>query len=321
MGFVFVFIVIVVVFLAGPRVKIETTLRPFPLPNDLDQYLAESEGRFDDIVPNAEKTIIWAGQPGQKTAVSIIYLHGFSATRQETAPLSDKLAAALGANLFYTRFTGHGRTGSALAEATVNDWLNDTMEALAIGRRIGEKVIVIGVSTGATAATWLAAQPNLDDVLAFVLISPNYAPFDRSAAILTWPWGEQIATAVIGPERDWEPSSEAHGRYWTLNYPTKALLPMMGLVKLVNRTNLSRITRPVLVIYSPQDEVINPRRVETTFARMSRAAKQIIAVTRNEGESNHVLAGDITAPDKTDEIMQMILTFIRTRCAGIGQRT
>ena len=314
MGFVFAFLVVfIVVFLVGPRVKIDTTLRPLTLPPDLDQYLAESEGRFDDIVPNTEKTIIWAGEPGQKTTVSIIYLHGFSATRQETAPLSDKVAAELGANLFYTRFTGHGRTGQAMAEATVNDWLNDTMEALAIGRRIGDKVIVIGVSTGATAAVWLAAQPDLNDVLAFVLISPNFAPHDRLAAILTWPWGEQIAKAFIGPERNWEPSSEEHGRYWTLHYPTKALLPMMGLVKLVSQTDLSRITRPVLIIYSPQDEVVNPRRAEAAFAQMSQADKQIIAITRTANESNHVLVGDITAPDKTDGIAAMILKFVRAR--------
>jgi esterase/lipase len=302
-----------IVLLAGPRVKIDTTIRPFTLPDDLDQYLAEAESQFDDIRPNTEKTIIWANEPGQKTAVSIIYLHGFTATRQETAPLSDRLAVELGANLFYTRFTGHGRTGQALAEATVNHWLNDTMEALAIGRRLGERVIVVGVSTGATAATWLAAQPDLDDLLAFILISPNYAPYDRSAVILTWPWGKQIATAVIGPERDWEPSNEEHGRYWTPRYPTKALLPMMGLVKLVRQTHLALITRPILVIYSPQDQVIDPRSIETTFARMGQADKQIIAVTRNDGESNHVLAGDITAPDKTDEIMQMAFDFIRPR--------
>lgn len=314
MGFVFAFIVVcIVVFLVGPRVKIDTMLRPFTLPPDLDQYLAESEGRFDDIVPNTEKTILWAGEPGQKTAVSIIYLHGFSATRQETAPLSDKVAAELGANLFYTRFTGHGRTGQAMAEATVNDWLNDTMEALEIGRRIGEKVVVIGVSTGATAATWLAAQPHLDDVLAFILISPNYAPYDRSSVILTWPWGEQIATASIGPERNWEPSNEAHGRYWTLHYSTKALLPMMGLVKLVSQTDLSRVTRPVLIIYSPQDEVVNPQRAEAAFAQMSQADKQIIATNRAVGENNHVLAGDIMSPDKTDEMAAMILKFIRAR--------
>ncbi len=314
MGYLIAFILVAtIVFWVGPRVKIDTTLRPLTLPPDLDKYLAESEGRFDDIVPDTEKTIMWAGQPGQKTAVSIIYLHGFSATRQETAPLSDNLAAELGANLFYTRFTGHGRTGQAMAEATVNDWLIDTVEALEIGRRIGEKVIVIGVSTGATAATWLAAQPNLADVLAFVLISPNYAPHDRSASILTWPWGEKIATTFIGPYRDWEASNEGHGRFWTLHYPTKALLPMMGLVKLVSRIDLSRITRPVLIIYSPQDEVVNPERATAAFAQMSRADKQIIATNRAVGENNHVLAGDITAPDKTDEIMEMILAFVRAR--------
>jgi hypothetical protein len=39
-------------------------------------------------VPGAEKKIIWAGEAAQKTPLSIVYLHGFSATRQERAPQS-----------------------------------------------------------------------------------------------------------------------------------------------------------------------------------------------------------------------------------------
>ncbi|MDD4273595.1 MAG: hypothetical protein PHG14_07705 [Desulfobacter postgatei] len=38
-----------------------------------------------------------------------VYIHGFSATRKETAPLSDLVAKTLNANLFYTRLSGHGR--------------------------------------------------------------------------------------------------------------------------------------------------------------------------------------------------------------------
>lgn len=314
MGFVLAFLVIVIVlFVVGPRVKIDTTLRPFPLLDDLDTYLAQSEARFDDIVPNTEKTIIWAGEPGQKTALSIVYLHGFSATRQETTPLADRLAAALGANLFYTRFTGHGRTGQALAEATVNDWLNDTVEALAIGRRLGERVIIIGVSTGGTAATWLATQPDLDDVLAFILISPNYAPLNSHSEILTWPWGEQIANIVAGPVSEWEPANELHGLYWTKKYPIKALVTMMGIVTLARNSNLAAIERPFLVIYSPQDEVVSPRLIESTFTRLGTTDKQLIPFETAAGESNHVLAGDILSPGSTDRMMQRILSFIQAR--------
>ena len=88
----------IILFLAGPRVPAETTIHPVNLPDDLEGYLKASEARFTDIVPNTEKTIIWANPAQkQKTPVSIIYLHGFSATRQETAPLSDMVAQQLGA--------------------------------------------------------------------------------------------------------------------------------------------------------------------------------------------------------------------------------
>ncbi len=301
---------IVVVFLLGPRVAVDDTLETVALPEDLDRYLAESESKFDDIVPGAEKNIVWAGAPGVITPLAIVYLHGFSATRQETAPLAEHLARELGANLYNVRFAGHGRTGPAMAEASVNDWLNDTQEALEIGRRLGEEVIVLGVSTGSTAATWLATQPDIEDVAAFVLISPNYAPGDPASELLLLPWGEQIAKAIIGPERSWEPLNEEQARYWTTSYPTEALLPMMGLVDLVRDGDLEAVNRPVLVIYSPNDQVVSPEAVEATFARFGSPEKEIIPFPDSQDPSNHVLAGDIVAPNDTDTIAELILSYL-----------
>jgi esterase/lipase len=301
---------VVAVFLLGPRVEVDETLAAITLPEDLDDYLADTESAYDDIVPGAEKTIVWAGEPGVKTPLAVVYLHGFSATRQETAPLAENLAQELGVNLYHTRFAGHGRSNSAMAEASVNDWLHDTQEALEIGRRLGEEVIVLGVSTGATAATWLATQPDLDDVAAFVLISPNYAPRDSSSEILLLPWGEQIAKAIIGPERSWEPLNAEQARYWTYSYPTEALLPMMGLVDLVRDGDLEAVNRPVLVIYSPNDQVVSPQAIEETFARFGSPEKEIISVAESQDPSNHVLAGNILAPDDTATIAEIILSFL-----------
>lgn len=102
-------------------------------------------------------------------------------------PLSDYLATRLKANLYYARMTGHGLTGQGLAKATVNDWLNDTEEAFQIGKRLGDKVIVIGVSTGGTLATWLSLQPNTDEIMAVILMSPNFGLKDSNSKILTLP--------------------------------------------------------------------------------------------------------------------------------------
>lgn len=307
--------VIVITILTGPRVEVDTTLHPLDLPDDLDEYLRQGESRFDDIVRGAEKTIIWAGKPGQKTPISVVSLHGFSATRQETAPLAEEVAARLGANLYYDRFTGHGRNGEALATASVNDWLNDANEALEIGRRLGEKVVVIGTSTGGTAATWLSAQPDNDELHAVILISPNFAPQNRMSELLTWTWGEQIARLIIGRQRSWEPDNELQARYWTESYPTQALLPMMALVKLTRDSPLEDASAPLLVIYSPDDQVVNHTSTDEAFQRYGAPLKEIYIVEDSADPSDHVIAGDIRSPNTTAEVREAILSFLQSLAA------
>ncbi len=303
-------VILIAVFLAGPRVKVDTRLKPVALPDDLERYLAESEARFTDITPGAEKTIVWANAAKTKTPLAIVYLHGYSATRQEVAPLCDLVAARLGANLFYTRLTGHGRSGAAMAEADANDWLNDTVEALEIGKRLGDRLIVVGVSTGGTLAAWLATRPESAAALAYVLISPNFAPKDANSQILTWPWGEQLARLVVGPEYSWTPHNDRQARYWAHRYPAKALLPMMALVKYVRALELEAVRAPLLVIYSPNDQVVNPREVERAYARFGATVKEIKTVTRSENPESHVLAGDILAPGATPAMAETVLEFV-----------
>ena len=93
-----------------------------------------------DIRPGLQKEIVWADPATKaKTPLAIVYIHGFSASKGEVRPLPDKVAAALGANLFYTRLTGHGQDGAAMANGSVNAWINDYAEAIAIGRAIGDR--------------------------------------------------------------------------------------------------------------------------------------------------------------------------------------
>lgn len=297
---------------AGPRVELNTSLKPIDLPWDLDVYLATSEAQLPDLVPGTEKTIIWAGRPGQQTELAVVSLHGFSASRQETAPLADRVAAALGANLFYTRFRGHGRSGDALAEASVNDWLNDAWEAYQIGRRLGQRVLLIGTSNGGSAASWLAAQPGMEDLFGLVLISPNFGPRDPLSQVLTWPWAGVLTKMLVGDEYGFTPSSEAHARYWTHRYPSRALLPMMGMVKLARTADLSKITQPLLILYSPDDQVVNPKQIGAAFARFGSRPKMLLAVEESSDAKHHVLAGEILAPEDTQRLSAWILSFVQS---------
>ena len=306
-----ILVVVTSVLLAGRPASIDDVSVDFPLPDDLDTYLSASEAQYTDIVPGTEKVIFWADSSKRKTDISVVYLHGFSATRQETAPVSDSLAARLGANLFYTRLSGHGRSSEAMGEASADDWLNDAVEALEIGKRLGDRVVVIGTSTGGTLATWLAAQPMAKDIESIVLISPNYWPRAEMVGLLLWPYGEMLGKAVEGDYVEWEPSNEAHGTYWTNRYPVGAVVELMRLLKHVNKLDFASMKVPVLVIYSPDDQVVDPEYITMTFDEIGSSRKMIIPLEDVESESNHVLAGSILSPGDTKRVTDFIYTFVR----------
>ena len=122
----------------GPRIIIDESVRSVQLPNDLNHYLNQSESRFSNIREGLNKEILWANAEEKQTAYSIVYLHGFSASRQEISPVMEKVADALEANLFFTRLSGHGQTMETLSESTPNEWFQDATEAFEIGKRLGE---------------------------------------------------------------------------------------------------------------------------------------------------------------------------------------
>ena len=284
----------------------------------LDGWLAQQEARQPDLRPGNAKGIVWADGRQARTPWSVVYLHGFSASRLENAPLAEQVAQALGANLFHTRLTGHGRSApAALAEASVQDWLADTLEALRIGQLLGERVLLIGCSTGATLATWLALRPQGQAVAAQVFLSPNFGPRDRRSNLINAPWGRQIALAVQGETRSWQPVDPREALAWTTRYPTRALFPMMALVERVRRADMRAFRTPVLMLYSERDQTVDPQRTREVFARIASPEKKTIVVDYSESTGQHVLAGDIVAPKATAPMVKSIVSWVRalSQCA------
>ncbi|MFT6043111.1 MAG: alpha-beta hydrolase superfamily lysophospholipase [Porticoccaceae bacterium] len=301
---------VIAVALLGPRVNMDISLDKVILPNNLDLYLSESESRFDDITQGTEKVIMWAGTPGEKTAISIVSFHGFSATRQELSPLADTVAKSLNANLFYTRIAGHGRGADGMVDGSVNGWANDANEALEIGRRLGNKVILIGTSTGSTLATWLALQSTNTDLSAMILLSPNFYSADSNMSMLLWPWGQHIAEALIGKVRHWESKNPLHEKYWANDYATSSILPLMGLLKIVNDADIENINTPTQMIYSSKDKTISVPAVIDTFARLGSEQKELVEFNATEDPDFHALAGDLMSPTSTEILAGKITIFI-----------
>src|SRR5262249_3665863 len=148
---------------------------------DLDRYLREGEARHPDVKPDQAKTIQWNDpETHRRTALAIVYLHGFSASRRDISPVIETLAGGLHANAFLTRLAAHGLVSPVeFATVRAQDWFDDAREALAIGKRLGEHVILIGTSTGALLATMAALEDNSSAIAALVLLSPNFGIRDR----------------------------------------------------------------------------------------------------------------------------------------------
>lgn len=306
-------ILCVAVFFLGPRPSTTDmiTFDPNQIEDDLEEYLRQTEAAVPNLIPGAEKEIIWRDPVGKtKTEYSIVYVHGFSATKHEIRPVPDNVANAMDANLFFTRITGHGRDGDGLAEATVQDHANDYAEAIEIGGRLGEKIILIATSNGANISTWGLGQTALSkNVVAAVFLSANYELKGISTTLANIPWAETILPIIGGAHREWEPSNELHGKWWTNAYPSKAIFPMTSMLKMMKRIDKSTIKQPAMFIFSPEDTVIIPDEI-TKVAGEWGGSTEILEIEKTEDTSKHVIAGDILSPDNTGAVTERIIAWL-----------
>ena len=298
----------------GPRPRVEEAWAEPVVGPDVDAWLAAREATVPRLRTGEAKSVLWADSTSRAgTALAVVYLHGFSADRHEVEPLVSDLARDLGANAYFARLAGHAQDGEAMADATVEDWLADAAEALAVGARIGERVVLVGTSTGATLALWAATRPEAADRLAaLVLISPNLGLRDRSSRLLLWPWGGLLARVLVGAERCFEPENEAQTLHWTACYPTRALLPMMALVDHARSLDLSQVRVPTLVVYSPRDAVVDPEETERVLAGLGGGGPTLFRVDDSGDPAHHVIAGDIMSLGSTDAVRERILAFLES---------
>lgn len=310
-------LVVTVGYLAGPRNNLGPTTavaRAMP-PVEiaaLDTWLQSGEAAYTDIKPGNAKGIVWNSADHQRTPWAVVYVHGFSASRLETAPVADLVAKALGANAFHTRLAGHGRAGTAMGEATPQDWMADAVEAARIGQTLGERVLMISCSTGSTLASWLATSSDGARVAAHAFISPNFGPKDKRSELINGPWGKNIALALEGETRGWTPDDAREDGAWTSRYPTRALFPMMAMVKAVRESDLSTFQTPVLVLYSEKDKTVDPIETQSAFARIGAPLKSIEVVTYSKSKGQHVLAGAIRDPDAVAPMVESIVKWTQS---------
>jgi esterase/lipase len=86
----------------------------------------------------------------------------------------------------------------------------------------------------------------------------------------------------------------------------------MGLVKRVRESDLSLFQTPVLMLYSEQDETVDPVETKSAFTRIGSSLKALEAVSYSQSKGQHVLAGAIKDPQAVAPMAQSIVKWVQT---------
>jgi esterase/lipase len=300
----------IIAFISGPFFQLNpnppTKIEYPSTAHDLDAYLIHEESLIPHIKAGTEKKIVWIdSQNPVKTPVAIIYFHGFTASRGDTSPLIENLAKDLKANVYFTRLKAHGLDGEAFSDVSAQDWLDDAEEAYAIGQKIGDKVIAIGMSTGALLPLYLLHTGH--ELEAQILLSPNFSPQNTFAKYASGPLGKFWAQVFVGPYRQYHTENADHRYYWTSRYRSEGLVALMNLVNYVNTFDFAQIKIPSLVLYTHKDSVVDVSLIEKRFAAFGATQKNLLDL---KGATRHELVGSALAPEMNEPVQKTIEEFL-----------
>ena len=261
-----------------------------------------------------------------KAETAILYIHGWGATRAEGEHVVEQVADAWNANVLYMRLPGHGRDAEAHYRAQPDAYTRAVSEALSVTAALGDRVVVVGSSTGGLLATWAAGQyPEMVDAL--VLASPFYeyaAPY--AAPILRNRAATALVRLLAGRERDasWEGTPPEKRRdlpgyedHWLITQRTLAMRNLDGLRRgiLASEGFPGNVEAPVLLLhyYKNEDEkdtVVSTEAMIDAFDRFHGGQPHPLSRRVPIADGNHILTSRYVRVDHAAvfEAMDRFLT-------------
>ena len=290
----------------GPRHQFASAPAKTELPvtdlATLEQTIAESEKRAG-LKPDNEARIVWADSSRKvKTPVSMVYIPGFGATWAEGDPIHKKLAKHFGCNLYLARPEEHGLTSpDAFKGLTPDKYKASAERALAIGKALGDRVVVIGTSAGGMLTLYLAQRH--PEIAGLVLYSPCIAVVNPALKLATKPWGAQIMKQVLNGEHvtvtTYKPD---RAQYWLTRYHINGLITLQTMLdEYMTPDEFSKVKQPLFMGYyykdeDHQDKVVSVAAMLAMYEQLGTSAdkKQKVAFPK-AGE--HVIASHFTSGD------------------------
>ncbi|MCO4292141.1 alpha/beta hydrolase [Solitalea sp. MAHUQ-68] len=295
----------IIAYLLGPtpeRPVYNTQLPEVPSsPTALENYVKGIDSHHK-IKPGNGSEIVWNDSTKTKTPYAVLYLHGFSASHEEGNPVHRNFAKRYGCNLYLARLAEHGiDTTDAMANLTAENYWRSAVQAYAIAKQLGDKVIILGTSTGGTLALKLAAE--FPEIHALLNLSPNIAINDPTAFIANNHWGLKLAELVLGGKyRNSELDTAEGPKYWYYKYRIESVSALEELLETsMTKETFEKVKCPVLTVCYYKDEQHQDPVVKVSAMRemmeqlgTPSALKQFVPLATPE---NHVLGNPLKSKD------------------------
>lgn len=299
-------VILVLIYVAGPKPPTPVLNGSLPTVNnnleELENVINSKEAMVDGIKEDNEARIIWYDSAAkEKTPYSIVYLHGFSASQGEGEPVHRNLASKFGCNLYLSRLVEHGvDRDSVFKTLTPEALLASAKEAVAVGRQIGDSVIIVGTSTGGALGIYITAKN--PDIKAMVCYSPIIDFYDQNTFIINKPWGKDIMRMVVGSDFMVNDEPDEVKKYWTTKYMIDGVIALKSFVSetMVEET-FENVTCPFFLGYyykndSLQDHVVSVPAMLEMYDQLGTPAGQKLRIPFPES-GDHVIASYLTSKD------------------------
>ncbi|RBY85529.1 carboxylesterase [Blastococcus sp. TF02A-30] len=243
---------------------------------------------------------------GADARTGVLLVHGFTGNPMSMRPWGEHLAAE-GFTVRCPLLPGHGTTWQDCNTSTHEQWTTAVERAFDELRAGCDRVFVAGLSMGGTLATRLA-EVRPDDVAGLLLVNP---------ALLTQRLDAKLLPLLSRLTPSWAPiaSDIKKAGVVELAYPklpTRAMMQLRALWALT-RTDLGRVTAPVIVFHSAEDHVVEPVNSEVLLAGVGSSDTTEVLLE----DSYHVATLDNDAP----RIFRGSVEWIRARVPATEPET
>lgn len=252
-----------------------------------------------NVIPNGEEFHLPGG------AIAVLMIHGFTGSPVSVRPWAQALHES-GFTVHVPRLPGHARTWQEMNNTRWQDWYQEVDAALSMLKSKHERVFVAGFSMGGALALRLAAMRS-KDVEGLLLANP--AIHDDRLVMKLVPILKYFIPSVAGRGTDVaapNPPKHSYGRT-----PLHALHSLQKLWRDVQR-RLHHIDTPLMIGYSIQDHVVDPKNSETVIDNV--ASVDIREVIFENSFHNVALDHDL------EVLAQESITFIRDVLTGAVDR-